>query len=187
MKKSLSKTLLLALSLSLILLLPFIAFSDSDDDEGEDHEWHSNLRHGYSKHLSPAVDPLYQQECGACHFAYQAGLLPKASWEKIMDGLDQHFEEDASLSSEHASAIQEYLYANSAENSSARFSKRILRSLEGATPLRISDIPFFKHEHREVGTRVLARKSIRSWANCSACHTTAKRGIYDEKYIQIPR
>ena len=39
------------------------------------------------------VAQKYQEECGACHFAYDARFLPARSWEKIMATLDKHFNE----------------------------------------------------------------------------------------------
>src|SRR5690606_37122372 len=39
----------------------------------------------------------YQEECGACHLPYPPGLLPAASWQRIMQDLAHHFGTDASL------------------------------------------------------------------------------------------
>ncbi len=41
--------------------------------------------------------PKYQQECAACHVAYPPGLLPAASWQRVMDNLPRHYGTDASL------------------------------------------------------------------------------------------
>ena len=40
---------------------------------------------------------VYQQECAACHLAYPPGLLPAASWQRLMGNLPKHFGTDASL------------------------------------------------------------------------------------------
>ena len=45
---------------------------------------------------APAL-PKYQQECAACHLAYPPGLLPAASWQRLMSNLPRHFGTDASL------------------------------------------------------------------------------------------
>lgn len=37
------------------------------------------------------------KECASCHFGYQPALLNKASWEKVMGNLSDHFGTDASL------------------------------------------------------------------------------------------
>ena len=41
--------------------------------------------------------PRYAQECAACHMAYPPGLLPAASWHRIMGRLERHFGSEASL------------------------------------------------------------------------------------------
>jgi signal transduction histidine kinase len=33
------------------------------------------------------ASPKYQQECAACHIAYPAGMLPAASWKRLMNNL----------------------------------------------------------------------------------------------------
>src|SRR3989344_6200999 len=43
------------------------------------------------------VPSAYTQECAACHTAYPPGLLPAASWNRVMTGLAQHYGTDASL------------------------------------------------------------------------------------------
>ncbi len=37
------------------------------------------------KGVTPVNDKLYLEECGACHFPYQPGLLPMRSWQKILN------------------------------------------------------------------------------------------------------
>ena len=32
--------------------------------------------------VAPVQSAAYQEECGGCHFAYQPGLLPAASWQR---------------------------------------------------------------------------------------------------------
>ena len=39
----------------------------------------------------------YVQECASCHVAYPPGMLPAASWARLMSGLGQHFGTDASF------------------------------------------------------------------------------------------
>jgi len=83
--------------------------------------------------------------------------------------------------------IAEYLKANAAEHSSAKRAVKIMRSLGNRTPLRITQIPYIQQKHHEVSPKVLERDSIGSLSNCSACHTTAKKGIYEDDYVEIPR
>src|SRR5512139_4151804 len=57
----------------------------------------------------------WQQECASCHIAYAPSFLPKASWRKIMGGLDQHFGENASLDPATQADILKFLEANAAD------------------------------------------------------------------------
>ncbi|HPQ24397.1 MAG TPA: cytochrome C, partial [Gammaproteobacteria bacterium] len=52
---------------------------------------------GEAPGVAPVDNPLYLQECGSCHFAYQPGLLPARSWNNLMGGLENHFGENAEL------------------------------------------------------------------------------------------
>ena len=131
--------------------------------------------------------PSYGEECGACHFAYQPELLPSGSWEKILTGFEDHFGEMMELDPESEKIIGEYLKANAAEHSSAKRAVKIMRSLRDQTPLRITEIPYIQQKHDEVSLTVLKRKLIGSLSNCSACHKTAEKGIYEDDYVSIPR
>lgn len=135
-------------------------------------------------------NPLYAEECGACHFAYQPGLLPAKSWERLMNGLDDHFGDNAELAPEDRAAIAEYLAANAADRANNKRSAHIIRSLARKgieAPLRISEVPFIRHEHNEIPRRMLRdNPRVTSIANCDACHTRAADGYYSERYIQIP-
>lgn len=164
-----------------------------------DHDEHGEGRHHRERHrgnhsepggkgcLTPVTNPAYAENCGACHFAYQPELLPSGSWEKILAGLEDHFGEAVELDAEAKKAISEYLNANAAERSSARISVRIIKCLEDKIPLRITEIPYIRKEHNDIGADVLKRESIGSLSNCSACHTTAASGIYNDDNVKIPK
>ena len=59
--------------------------------------------------------PKYQQECAACHLAYPPGLLPAASWQRLMGNLPQHFGTDASLDPATVKEIGQWLQAHAAD------------------------------------------------------------------------
>jgi len=165
-------------------------WDDDDDDNDDDH--HHRDDHKYSKHhskryLNPVDNPTYKEECGACHFAYQPELLPSWSWEKVLAGLEDHFGEALELDPDSKKIVTEYLKANAAEHSSAKRAVKIMRSLRNRTPLRITEIPYIREKHHEVSPNVFKRESIGSLSNCSACHTTAAEGIYEDDYVSIPR
>ena len=48
------------------------------------------------------MPPAYRQECASCHTAYPPGMLPAASWQRIMTGLDKHYGTDAALDAARA-------------------------------------------------------------------------------------
>ncbi len=62
-----------------------------------------------------------------------------------------------------------------------------MKSLNGKTPLRITEIPYIQRKHRGIEPEVLNRKTIGSLSNCIACHTTAEQGNFNEGYVTIPK
>jgi len=155
------------------------------DDDGHDRKYRKHDR----RYLSPVENPTYQEQCGACHFAYQPALLPSGSWRKIMARLEDHFGTDVELDDEDKKIIALYLEANAAEDSWSRQAVKILRSLRGETPLRITEIPYIRHEHEDddIPAGAFERESVGSMSNCIACHTTADKGIYDDDNVRIPK
>ncbi|MCU0935545.1 MAG: diheme cytochrome c [Gammaproteobacteria bacterium] len=58
----------------------------------------------------------------------------------------------------------------------------------GGESLRITETPWFRHEHQgELPASVWTRPSVRSAANCEACHTRAAQGDYGERSLRVPR
>ena len=141
-----------------------------------------------SSELNPIKNERYVAECASCHIAYPPGLLPARSWQKIMSNLNDHFGEDASLDAATVSELTRYLSDNSADNSTARFAKKVQRRLsEDETPLRITELDFFKREHDELPVRLYRdNPKVGSLSNCNACHTRAEHGSFREREINIP-
>jgi len=125
-----------------------------------------------------ALSGAYVQECGACHSPYPPALLPKDSWQRLMGGLDKHYGTDASLDAAAQKSIGDWVLAHAGSGKRART----------APPEdRITRSDWFVREHREVPAAAWKRASIKSAANCSACHEGAAQGMYDEHSIRIPR
>ena len=141
----------------------------------------------YTSEVSKASQ-LYKTECGACHMAYQPEFLPKRSWKKMMQTLEDHFETDATLDKEEHKQILAYLLRNAADSKPVYgdMGKMGRRIDPNSTPLRISGTPYFKKEHREIPKRLISQKEVRSIANCTACHTKAENGDYSERNLFIP-
>lgn len=119
----------------------------------------------------------WKSECGSCHVAYPAQLLPAASWQRLMKGLDRHFGTDASVDASAAAEIGAFLekYAGGK------------RGIAGETTLRVSETAWFLREHRKVDAATWKSPAVKSAANCAACHTGADNGDYRERGIRIPR
>jgi hypothetical protein len=161
---------------------------NDDDDDDNDDDRNNSKRHS-ERYLNPVNNPTYQEQCGGCHFVYQPELLPSGSWEKILARLDDHFGEEVDLDAESKEVVAEYLKANAAEYSSAKRAVKIMRSLRGQTPMRITDVPYIRHKHEDddIPPDAFQRKSVGSFSNCIACHTTAEKGIYDDDFVKIPK
>lgn len=123
--------------------------------------------------IAPVDHELTRNECSACHMAYPSGLLPAASWGAIMDGLDDHFGEDASLPAEATAEIRTYLETNAG---------REPRGFDPANPtLRITELRWFLHEHSSrLRKLVTTNPGIGAMSNCAACHRGAEQGYFDD-------
>jgi len=163
--------------------LPLLADDDDDDHERREHATASK-----TPGVTPVIHEAYAKECSSCHFAYQAGLLPKRSWEKLMTGLEEHFGENAELSTEVQTELTKYLVENAADNSLDKISMKFMRNLSVAeTPLRITEIPYMKREHRKMSKQMVAENpDVKSLSYCDKCHTRADVGSYSEREIKIP-
>jgi mono/diheme cytochrome c family protein len=129
--------------------------------------------------VMPANIPAaYTAECAACHTGYAPGLLPARSWARIMSGLDQHYGADASLDAATVQALSGWLQAN------AGTYKRVA---EAPPQDRITRSAWFERQHRQVDDPAVWRlASIKSAANCAACHTGADQGRFDDDKLQLP-
>jgi len=120
----------------------------------------------------------HQQECSSCHVAYPPGLLPAASWGRIMGGLNKHFGVDASLDTASTQEIGAWLQAHAGTDRRAR---------EEPPQDRISKSNWFVRQHDEVSASTWKRASIGSPSNCSACHAGAAKGDFNEHAVRIPK
>jgi hypothetical protein len=120
--------------------------------------------------------------------AYPPGLLPERSWRKLMAELDRHFGQDASLDAVATKTILAYLAENSAERSANRRAARFAQATPAtATPLRITENPYFVREHREVPPDAWKLPKVGSPSQCNACHADAEQGTFSERNVRIPR
>jgi mono/diheme cytochrome c family protein len=147
--------------------------------------------------------PKYQQECASCHVAYPPGMLPAASWQRLMGKLARHFGTDASLDAASTKEIATWLTAH-ADNGRRHDDEdgddrdhdrghdsndhRKAQSDTAAVPEdRITRTAWFASEHHEVAASAWKRPAVKSAANCPACHARADQGVFDEDDVRIPR
>ncbi len=147
---------------------------------------HGHERRGCPLENTP-VNPGYAEACGACHFAYQPGLLPAASWGRLMDGHGDHFGNDLALTSGQQAVLRAYLDANAADRAPGRHSRKLLRGMDGQTFLRVTETPWFLRKHHHVAAATFRRPSVGGAGNCPACHPAAARGDYDDDAVRVRR
>jgi hypothetical protein len=119
-----------------------------------------------------SAHPPVLDACGDCHMVFPPQMLPKASWITILGGLDDHFGEAATLPAEQVRAIRDYLTAHAADSPNATIRDRhYLAALPlGAAPLRITATPWWNQMHADFDFAGVKRSSVKSLANCPACH-----------------
>ncbi len=183
MKKSQRLILILLLGL---LPMAFVHADDDDDDDGG--RFFSFFKHRNG--VEVVSDPVYEANCADCHFLYQPGLLPARSWRELLTParLENHFGENAELDEADRKSILAFLERHSADGSDYRLSIKVRRSIRpGETPLKISEVPYIREKHHELGRRHFEdNPGVRFRGNCSACHRRAKQGDYNEDSVRIP-
>ena len=178
-----------AMAAAVVGLSGTLAFSDSDREgrvKGE-RGWPAGL--AAQTGVKPVDNTLYVAECSSCHFAYQPGLLPEASWRKLMANLSDHFGENAELTPETQKLLTDYLIQNAAEKDGGWLARDVLRDADKRSEpvIRITETTFFIHEHDELPPRMWRdNPKVASMSNCSACHTKADNASFDEHQVVIP-
>ncbi len=134
--------------------------------------------------------PIYCEECGACHKVYPPFMLPDTSWDRIREGLKNHFGEKISpdhdklknrISLNDQTVIFNYLKRYSADKSTREISVKVMKSLNGARGRKsITKIKVWKDIHSEIPYHVFKSKKIKRKANCFACHKNFEKGMMED-------
>jgi mono/diheme cytochrome c family protein len=122
--------------------------------------------------------PKYQQECAACHAAYPPGMLPAASWRRLMNNLPHHYGTDASLDPATSKDLSTWLATNAGTYKRVR---------EEPPEDRITRSAWFIRKHDEVPANRWKLPAVKSAANCAACHAQTEQGDFSERNVRIPR
>ena len=136
----------------------------------------------HADNYSVPKNAAFEEECASCHVAYPPQMLHADSWRAMMGKLSRHFGSDASLDEKRRTAITDFLVANSGGRKTGN-----TRDAQGKPLLRISETARFAKNHREISAATWKRASIKSPANCTACHAQAAAGNYSEHSVSIPR
>lgn len=124
----------------------------------------------------------FTEECTSCHMAYPPQMLHADSWRALMGDLSRHFGSDASIEEKRRAAITDFLVTHAGGRKTGD-----TRDAKGQPLLRVSQTARFERKHREVPAATFKRASIKSPANCTACHVQAAAGDYSERSINIPK
>ena len=125
-----------------------------------------------------ALLPTYKQECAACHLAFPPGMLPRDSWQRLLDNLPRHYGTDASLDAATVNELATWLGANAGTDRRVR---------EAPPEDRITRSVWFIRKHHGVPAAAWQRPAVKSAANCIACHAQADQGDFNEHRVRIPR
>lgn len=101
-------------------------------------------------------------------------LLPQ-SWEKIVLDLDKHFSKKVDLKRSEKKEILNYLLGNSIGRSKFILSSRFMTGLKDEVPIRITQLPFFISQHKDLTAPL---------GSCSSCHSKILQGSFDKKEIK---
>lgn len=125
---------------------------------------------------SPAV--TYANECGSCHIAYPARFLAPAEWSMVLGRLERHYGVDASLDPASLAAVATHVHGAVAG---------VRSGAQSAALPRITTSRWFRNGHAELDAGSWLLPSVRSPANCSACHAGAERGNFSEQGVRLPQ
>jgi cytochrome b len=131
------------------------------------------------------LDPVYAEQCGACHLAYPPSLAPASTWNGILNDLQHHFGADATLSPEQIAQIRAWLDANAAGHWDT-LPSHLFRTPAADGSLRITDTLGWRQRHRNIPDSVFTAKPVYRRGNCAACHGDASTGQFAPQDIAIP-
>ena len=133
------------------------------------------MAHAEGNKYSVPDNPKWKTECGGCHIAFPPQLLTAGDWQRLMGGLDKHFDANAVLEPKDNREILDFLQRHAGSG-----------GRNSAPSLRITDTPWFSREHREVSSDTWSDPAVKSRSNCTACHVNAERGDWSERGIRVP-
>ncbi|MDD5480723.1 MAG: cytochrome b/b6 domain-containing protein [Rhodoferax sp.] len=183
-----------------IMLLAMLGFAGwwftyAIDRTIDNQKWHIKLESGIGEepHVKfvgkqLADNKLWRDECGACHAVFYPALLPARSWTKMMAEQDQHFGSDLGFDKATTDEILKFMVDNSADKHLVEAAFKIEQSVpKEATPLRITETPYWVDKHHEIAAADWANPLVKTKNNCAACHADADDGTFEDAAMHIPK
>jgi hypothetical protein len=103
-----------------------------------------------------------------------------------MDGMANHFGENASLDPAKAATLQGWLTANASERWDTR-AAIMLRRVNAADPQRITSTQGWTRVHEHIPDSVFKSKAVGARGACKACHGDAETARFAPQSIAIPK
>jgi len=130
----------------------------------------------------PIKNSTVKTECGECHMAFFAEMLPRQSWLNILNDLSNHFGEDASIAPDPLKEIIAFHTSRASDVSKTRGARKWRKGLKkGQVPERITTAPRFIRKHKDKDFKWMWKKyKVTSKADCVACHKMANKGLFDD-------
>lgn len=157
--------------------------------------WQNPTEQTWMQGMIPKINILpkeknmaYEQACASCHMLYAPSTLPADSWKKMMQGLNNHFGDNAEVDSAVREEVSAYLQRNAADKVENIYAQPMLNLLkDGETPERISDTKYFKLLHDVVRPEMVSgNPDVKSVARCEVCHYEALDGRFNRFAVRIP-
>jgi cytochrome b len=185
---------------AVLLLLAMLAFggwwfSYAIDKQIDKQNWHVKSEKGIGEepHVKfvgkqLADNKQWRDECGSCHAVFYPALLPARSWQKLMAEQDKHFGSDLGLDAATTAAVLTFMVDNAADKHITEAAFKIEQSIDkNITPVRITETPYWLNKHHEIAASDWANPLVKSKNNCTACHSDADDGTFEDGAMQIPK
>jgi cytochrome b len=157
-----------------LLYLTVLAPRDAAARKGDEERFKASLK----------AQP-WSVECSGCHLAYPPGILPAASWDRMLDEQHEHFGEDLGLSPAKIAVLRDYARRMPPASWGAW---KLQRSATAAgSPQRLSEVAFWRHAHHGLPDSAFRPPSSAGRHECEACHADAHSGIFHPRMIHMSK
>lgn len=130
----------------------------------------------------PITNQTVKTECGDCHMVFFAEMLPRESWLRVLNNLENHYGEDASIDPSLLKEVIAFHTTGASDVLNTRSARKWREGLKaGEAPDRITTAPRYirKHDNNDF-KRMWTKFMVTSKANCIACHKDANKGLFDD-------